>query len=1170
MLQNKLRIFFESKIFYRGLNYYELGCVQEIRAVKEDQNKIQIHARVEGSDNYETSFVFDIKKENFERFDCDCPYDYKCKHMAALGLAFIDQYDELSKNSQSYHRDPQKFFNNLAMQINSRSSASKKLEDNIEDNIFDQPDDDHHNYYQPETHDQYTGLKKLLASIGIDADRLPVRILKEMEEKHTKKSLLPSKKFSPPPKQNFNPEKYHIIIKLNYLLSISLQKNNNSNYSFHESEAHRILEEYTEDLTDAQKELFEILKDDSAFYRSNTDLEKLFTLLKDCGIKIYKNNRHHANEMHFVDSSEKIKAELILQTQKNLFNQQTQHKFIFKLDKKYSDKKRYNLFFGKNSAIIIDGLNISIQKISNDLLSIFSRITLAENYYYRHGDEYEEMFTVRLNEKELTRLNTIIKDAGKQLDFTTKLKPDFYIKNFNQAKPCFVVDYDQKKETLIIKPAIDYSSRVQDISETVYCSWHGGKNKRLQWRPWHNEEKYAMKINEKEILYSPLKPKEELRFFKKVQKEENLGFTKMLKCSKHGEIKIFQFIENHWDALLNFAKNNNIRVDFIKDALNFSEKKFTADFKIDLNAQNDWLWFDAECYYGDDKISIENLKKYASNKKGFLKTADGKILKITNSEELERFLMMLESFYAREQGGFEGKIYHASELKYMVTNSEYYNAKIEKSFHEFIKRAESGKPVKQVKLPVRFKTILRDYQKEGINWFYFLREYRFAGILADDMGLGKTIQALTLLEMEKIQGKPSLVVCPKTLLYNWQVEAEKFTPNLKTLVIDGFPKEREASIKNAKKYDLLITGYATMRQDDELYKKYNITFNYCILDEAQFIKNHTTKNAQIVKKIDADYRLALTGTPLENSVSEIWSIFDFLMPGFLGSYKSFTKKFHNPIMKKSDVTALRSLHKKIKCFMLRRTKTEVLKELPPKIEQKSLCHLETAQNILYQEILLNVKREIFETVKQQGFEKSHIHILAGLMKLRQVCNHPGLLLKNKDYSQYESAKLNMFLELIDEIAGAKKKVLVFSQFTQMLDILANELKKLKINYNYLSGKTKDRQSLVNSFNKDPNIQVFLISLKAGGTGLNLTAADNVIIFDPWWNPSVENQAVDRAHRIGQKNSVNVYRLITKGTIEEKIIELQNKKNLLFNSIVGESKDIFKKLTWEDVMGLFEM
>ena len=256
--------------------------------------------------------------------------------------------------------------------------------------------------------------------------------------------------------------------------------------------------------------------------------------------------------------------------------------------------------------------------------------------------------------------------------------------------------------------------------------------------------------------------------------------------------------------------------------------------------------------------------------------------------------------------------------------------------------------------------------------------------------------------------------------------------------------------------------------------------------------------------------------------------------------------------------------------MLRRTKTEVLKELPPKIEQKSLCHLETAQNILYQEILLNVKREIFETVKQQGFEKSHIHILAGLMKLRQVCNHPGLLLKNKDYSQYESAKLNMFLELIDEIAGAKKKVLVFSQFTQMLDILANELKKLKINYNYLSGKTKDRQSLVNSFNKDPNIQVFLISLKAGGTGLNLTAADNVIIFDPWWNPSVENQAVDRAHRIGQKNSVNVYRLITKGTIEEKIIELQNKKNLLFNSIVGESKDIFKKLTWEDVMGLFEM
>lgn len=254
--------------------------------------------------------------------------------------------------------------------------------------------------------------------------------------------------------------------------------------------------------------------------------------------------------------------------------------------------------------------------------------------------------------------------------------------------------------------------------------------------------------------------------------------------------------------------------------------------------------------------------------------------------------------------------------------------------------------------------------------------------------------------------------------------------------------------------------------------------------------------------------------------------------------------------------------------MLRRAKSEVLKELPPKVEQVSRCHLEKAQNILYQEILANVKSDIFKTVEEKGFDKSRIHILAGLTKLRQVCNHPVLLLKDKNYAKYESAKLNMFLELIDEIIGNKRKVLVFSQFTQMLDILAKELDKKSVDYSYLSGKTKKRHELVSDFNENAAKQVFLISLRAGGTGLNLTSADNVIIFDPWWNPSVENQAIDRTHRIGQKKSVNVYRLITKGTIEERIVKLQEKKKFLFDSLVGESKDLFTKLTWDDIKELF--
>ncbi|NTV55220.1 MAG: DEAD/DEAH box helicase [Candidatus Moranbacteria bacterium] len=346
-------------------------------------------------------------------------------------------------------------------------------------------------------------------------------------------------------------------------------------------------------------------------------------------------------------------------------------------------------------------------------------------------------------------------------------------------------------------------------------------------------------------------------------------------------------------------------------------------------------------------------------------------------------------------------------------------------------------------------------------------------------------------------------------------------------------------------------------------------FNYCLIDEAQYIKNHRTQNAKSVKGIHADYRLALTGTPLENSVSEIWSLFDFVMPGFLGSHHAFGERFERPIMKSGDRDALETLRKKTSCFMLRRTKENVLKELPAKIQQVSHCQLGDDQNILYQEILKNVKKDISDAVESRGFAQSQIHILAGLTKLRQVCNHPVLLLKDKEHEKYSSAKLDLFLELVDEIVSSGRKVLVFSQFTKMLDILEKELDKKDIRHLYLSGKTKHRKERVSEFNGNAGIPVFLISLKAGGTGLNLVSADNVIIFDPWWNPSVENQAIDRAHRIGQKKTVNVYRLIVKGTIEEKIMQLQTKKKSLFDTMVGESDDLFKKLTWSDVKELFE-
>lgn len=292
------------------------------------------------------------------------------------------------------------------------------------------------------------------------------------------------------------------------------------------------------------------------------------------------------------------------------------------------------------------------------------------------------------------------------------------------------------------------------------------------------------------------------------------------------------------------------------------------------------------------------------------------------------------------------------------------------------------------------------------------------------------------------------------------------------------------------------------------------------------------------------------------------------MPGFLGSYDYFAKQFHKPIMEAGDRQALEHLRRKVQHFMLRRTKAEVLQELPPKIEQLSQCHLSGEQNILYQQILAKVRGNVFAAVKQKGFASAQIHILASLTKLRQACNHPALLTKDKNFRKYQSAKLDMSLELVDEVVSSKRKVLIFSQFTQMLDIVAAALQDKTIPYVYLSGKTQKRQRLIDAFTSDSAIPVFLISLKAGGTGLNLTAADTVIIFDPWWNPSVENQAIDRTHRIGQTKTVNVYRLLTVGTIEEKIQGLKQKKQQLFDAMIGQSGDIFKKLIWDDVRELF--
>ncbi len=465
-----------------------------------------------------------------------------------------------------------------------------------------------------------------------------------------------------------------------------------------------------------------------------------------------------------------------------------------------------------------------------------------------------------------------------------------------------------------------------------------------------------------------------------------------------------------------------------------------------------------------------------------------------------------------------------------------------------------------------FNGTLRDYQKHGLWWLETLSNCGFGGILADDMGLGKTVQVLALLAnyKEKHGTLRALVVCPASLVLNWEYEAKKFAPDLKTMCILGGNSDRKQLISRCKNAELVITSYDMLKRDVAFYE--DITFDFEIIDEAQYIKNHNTQNAKSVKMIRAYSRFALTGTPIENGIAELWSIFDYLMPGYLYSYSRFRRLFEVPVIREGDKTALSELKKMTAPFILRRLKRDVLQELPEKTETVLRAGMSPEQEKLYFANLASMHQELAkELAEDKG--QNRIMVLAMLMRLRQICCDPSLLYEN--YKE-ESAKMDLCINLIESTIEAGHKLLVFSQFTGILDRIGQKLRRRHIPYYLLQGSTpkEDRLAQVAAFNRD-DTPVFLISLKAGGTGLNLTGADVVIHYDPWWNLSVQNQATDRAHRIGQKNKVTVYKLIAKNTIEEKILELAEKKQSLADNVLPDENVLLKSMTKEQILELFK-
>ena len=460
--------------------------------------------------------------------------------------------------------------------------------------------------------------------------------------------------------------------------------------------------------------------------------------------------------------------------------------------------------------------------------------------------------------------------------------------------------------------------------------------------------------------------------------------------------------------------------------------------------------------------------------------------------------------------------------------------------------------LKETKLPTTFKGKLREYQQHGLDWLQFLREHEFGGILADDMGLGKTVQTLAHLAVEKRAGRmqrPSLIVAPTSLMGNWRREAEVFTPKLDVLVLHG--PDRGDWFDRLAEFDLVLTTYPLLPRDRTVLLQQ--PWHCLILDEAQQIKNPKAQAAQVVRKLDCKHRLCLTGTPMENHLGELWAQFDFLMPGFLGDHQSFTRTYRTPIEKHNDYEALERLNRRTSPFLLRRTKDLVASELPPKTEVLRKTEFDPRQARLYEGVRLTMEKKVRKAIAAKGLARSHIIVLEALLKLRQVCCDPRLLGKGTPGAAgTPSAKFNLLFDLLPELLEEGRRVLLFSQFTTMLGLIEKELDRRDITYAKLTGRTRKRDQAIQRF-RDGEVDLFLVSLKAGGVGLNLVEADTVIHYDPWWNPAVEHQATDRAHRIGQDKPVFVYKLVTEGTVEEKILALQARKQKLAQGIYGKER-----------------
>ena len=810
-------------------------------------------------------------------------------------------------------------------------------------------------------------------------------------------------------------------------------------------------------------------------------------------------------------------------------------------------------------------IKFKLSEVSDGEFELVQKEDIFE-YYVLEGKEYIYIvlndFIYRCNKNYK---NTVIKlldiykkNFIREIRFNKKELPDFFslvLPKMKEYIDVSSIDTEKLKEyipkDLIVKMFLDFDKNNYIIAE--------------------------LKFMYGEIEFNPLDLGNIPKVARNVIQESNC----LNMCRKTGFLldsanKRFVLVSD--DAIYNFLS---------QDINNYTEKYevlVTDNFKtkeirqpklgtVGVKIENNLLNIDLTGLDFDRSELKEILEKYNLKKK-YHRLKDGSFLDLEQNEDI-KFLNSLEygmevNYKDLEKGKIRVPVYRSLYLNKLLENVKNVEIQKDKEYKELVNNIDEREYDNEINIPKDLNCTLRYYQKVGYKWLKILDDYKFGGILADDMGLGKTVQLISVLLDYKEHTKvklPSIVVTPSSLALNWKSEIEKFAKNIKVLVIRGNSEEREKQIKSIPNYDLVITSYDLLKRDMDVYKQENILFKYQIADEAQYIKNSNTQNAKSLKAINAQTRYALTGTPIENSLAELWSIFDYIMPGYLFTYKKFKQLYEIPIMKDNDEEAMQKLKMMIEPFVLRRVKKDVLKELPEKSITVLNNEMQGEQLQIYLSYLAQAKKQAISEIEGNGIEKSQIKILALLTRLRQICCHPSLFLENY---MGESSKLSQCIEIVKDAIAGKHKILIFSGYTSMLNIIEGNLAKEGINYYKLTGQTKvdERVKLVNDFNNNPDVKVFLISLKAGGTGLNLIGADMVIHYDPWWNMSAENQATDRAYRIGQKNNVQVYKLITKNSIEEKIYELQEKKSKLIDSMLSTQTTFINKLNKDDIIELF--